>query len=304
MTGRGEALAYGAVTIINALAGGKGAAFGIDLQTQAKVELTDDGAIEATILGGEGESTLLVEKCVRSVLNRFRVGTLGAKVRTQSNIPIARGLKSGSVAGNAVVLATLAALDKHMDPNDILTLVVDASLEANVSVTGAFDDASASLYGNVVVTDNIARKVLRTFPVDEYCVLLLVPPEKRYTKEVDMARIKTVAREVGIAHKEALDGNYWSAMTLNGLIYSQVLGLGADVIIESLEAGALAAGISGKGPTYAFVTNEKAKERVLSLLREHEGQIIVSKTRRHSSLAMLSLQQGGFLADGDNNTPQ
>jgi shikimate kinase len=288
MNRRGEAIAYGAVTIVNALAGGKGAAFGIDLQTQAKVELTDDGAIEATILDGEGESTLLVENCVRSVLNRFGKGTLGAKVRTQSNIPIARGLKSDSVAGNAVILATLAALDKHMDPNDILTTVVNASLEAKVSMTGAFDDASVSLYGNVVVTDNIARKVLRTFPVDEYSVLLLVPSEKRYTKEVDMARIKTIAREVGIAHKEALDGNYWSAMTLNGLIYSQVLGLGANVIIESLEAGALAAGISGKGPTYAFVTDEKSKDQVLSLLKEHEGQIIATRTRRHSSLPMLT----------------
>ena len=288
MNRRGEAIAYGAVTIVNALAGGKGAAFGIDLQTQAKVELTDDGAIEATILDGEGESTLLVENCVQSVLNRFGKGTLGAKVRTQSNIPIARGLKSDSVAGNAVILATLAALDKHMDPNDILTTVVNASLEAKVSMTGAFDDASVSLYGNVVVTDNIARKVLRTFPVDEYSVLLLVPSEKRYTKEVDMARIKTIAREVGIAHKEALDGNYWSAMTLNGLIYSQVLGLGANVIIESLEAGALAAGISGKGPTYAFVTDEKSKDQVLSLLKEHEGQIIATRTRRHSSLPMLT----------------
>jgi shikimate kinase len=286
MNRRGEALAYGAVTIVNALAGGKGAAFGIDLRTRAQVELTDDGAIEATILDGEGENTLLMEKCVRSVLNRFESGTLGAKVRTQSNIPIARGLKSDSVAGNAVVLATLAALEKHMDPNEILTMVVDASLEANVSITGAFDDAAASLYGNVVITDNIAHKVLRTFPVDDCCVLLLVPSEKRYTKEVDMARIKTVAREVGIAHKEALDGNYWTAMTLNGLIYSQVLGLGADIIIESLEAGALAAGISGKGPTYAFVTDEKVKDQVLSLLREHEGQIIAARTRGHSSLPM------------------
>jgi len=303
MNGRGEGTAYGAVTIVNALAGGKGAAFGIDLNTQANVELTDDGAIETNILGGEDESTLLVEKCVRSVLNRFGVGELGAKVRTQSNIPIARGLKSSSVAGNAVVLATLDALDKRMDPNDILTLVVDASLDANVSITGALDDASASLYGNVVVTDNIARKVLRTFPVDEYCVLLLVSPEKRYTKEVNMARIQRLAREVAIAHKEALHGNYWGAMTLNGLIYSQVLELGADIIIESLEAGALAAGISGKGPTYAFVTEEKAKERVLSLLREREGQIIASRTRRCSSLPMLTFQRGGSMPDGDNSTP-
>ena len=115
MKKRGEALAYGAVTIVNALATGKGAAFGIDLWTQATVELTDNGVIETSILNEEGESTLLIEKCVRAVLNHFGFATLGAKVRTQSNIPIAKGLKSSSVAGNAVVLATLAALDKRMN---------------------------------------------------------------------------------------------------------------------------------------------------------------------------------------------
>jgi shikimate kinase len=290
MNGHGEAVAYGAVTIVNALATGKGAAFGIDLWTKAKVELTDDGDIETTILNEKNENTLLVEKCVRAVFNRFGAQTLGAKVQTESNIPIARGLKSSSVAGNAIVLATLSALDKHMEHEEMLRLAVDASLEAKVSVTGAFDDASASLYGNVVVTDNIARKVLRTFPIEEYCVLLLVPPAKTYTIEADIARIKTVARQVDIAHKEALEGNYWAAMTLNGLIYSQVLRLPADVIIESLEAGALAAGISGKGPAYACVVEEEFKDPVLNVLREHEGHVLASKTRKMPSLPIPGIE--------------
>jgi len=290
MNARGEAVAYGAVTIVSALATGKGAAFGIDLWTKARVELTDDGAIETTILNEKGENTLLTEKCVRAVFDRFGTRTLGARVETESNIPIARGLKSSSVAGNAVVLATLAALDKRMDPKEILNVVVDASLEAKVSVTGAFDDASASLYGNVVVTDNMLRKVLRTFPVEEYCVFLLVPPEKAYTIKVDLARIRTVARQVDIAHKEAFEGNYWNAMTLNGLIYSHALKLPTDVIIESLEAGALAAGISGKGPAYAFVVKEELKNQVLDVLTEHGGQVLVSKTRERPSLPGAALE--------------
>jgi shikimate kinase len=304
MNGRGEATAYGAVTIVNALATGKGAAFGIDLWTKATVELTDDKTIETTILNEKGENTLLVEKCVRAVLDRFDEKTLGANVQTKSTIPIARGLKSSSVAGNAAVLATLAALDKHMDLNEILKLVVDASLEAKVSVTGAFDDASASLYGNVVVTDNIARKVLRIYPVEEYCVVLLVPAEKRYTIEVDMARIKTIAKQVEIAHKEALNGNYWNAMTLNALIYSGVLRLSTDIIIDILETGAVAAGISGKGPAYAFVVKEELKESVLGRLREHEGQLIVTKTRRHPPLPSWPSEQEGFSTIADNNTAQ
>ena len=280
-----EAAAYGAVTIVNAIATGKGAAFGIDLWTKARVELTDDGAIETRILSDDKESTLLAERCVRAVFGYFGTSKLGAKVETNSNIPIARGLKSSSVAGNAIVLATLAALQKHLKPIDILNLVVDASLQAKVSVTGAFDDAAASLYGNVVVTDNMARRVLRTFPVEDRDVLLLVPPEKAYTADADLRRIKAVAKQVEIAHEQALAGKYWNAMTLNGLIYSHVLRLPADVIVESLGAGALAAGISGKGPAYAFVVEERFKDPVVDVLKRHEGDVIVSKTRNHPSLS-------------------
>ena len=279
-----EAAAFGAVTIVNAIATGKGAAFGIDLWTKARVKLTNDGAIETRILDDDKEGTMLAERCVRGVFEHFGTSKLGAKVETNSNIPIARGLKSSSVAGNAIVLATLAALHKRLKPDDILELVVNANLQAKVSVTGAFDDAAASLYGNVVVTDNMTRTVLRTFPVEDYSVLLLVPPEKAYTADADLRQIRTVARQVEIAHEQALAGKYWDAMTLNGLIYSHVLRLPADVIVESLAAGALAAGISGKGPSYAFVVEEQFKDPVLDVLKRHEGAVIFSKTRNQPSL--------------------
>jgi len=280
----GEASAYGAVTIVNAIATGRGAAFGIDLWTKARVDLTQDATIEGRILGEENESTILIGKCVRAVLDHFGKRGLGARVETESNIPIARGLKSSSVAANAIVLATLGALGRQLKPTQILNLVVNASLEANVSITGALDDAAASLYGNIVVTDNVRRKVLRRFPVEDYSVLLLAPRHRAYTTDVNLKRIKTVAKQVEFAHKEALAGNYWDAMTLNGLIYANVLGLPTSVIIEGLEAGALAGGISGKGPAYAFVVQDKSRNSVLDILRRNDGQVIESRTRRHPSL--------------------
>ena len=39
---RAEAVSHGAITIVNAMATGKGAALGIRLLTKAKVELTDE----------------------------------------------------------------------------------------------------------------------------------------------------------------------------------------------------------------------------------------------------------------------
>jgi shikimate kinase len=304
MIRRGEATAYGAVTVVNALATGKGAAFGVDLWTKATVEPSSDESIETIILHEESENTKLAEICVRKILDQFGEKTRGAKVQTESNIPIARGLKSSSVAANAVTLATLSALDKQLDPNELLRIIVEASLEAEVSVTGAFDDAAASLYGNVVVTDNIARKLLRIFPVDEHCVLLLVPHEKRYTINADISRIKAIAEQVAVAHKEALKGAYWNAMTLNGLLYAGALRLETEVIIESLECGAVAAGISGKGPAYAFVVKEESKNSVLEILKEHEGQILTTHTRRRPSLTASSLDFGGFSSHGDDDPSQ
>ena len=45
MTEQATAIAHGAATIVNAMALGKGAAFGVDLYTKAQVELTDEPSI-------------------------------------------------------------------------------------------------------------------------------------------------------------------------------------------------------------------------------------------------------------------
>jgi len=294
MSMHGEAIAYGAVTIVNALATGRGAAVGIDLWTKARADLNRNGAIETRILSDPKEKTRLADTCVRAVLDRFGSPDLGANVETDSNIPVARGLKSSSVAANAVVLATLAALGKKARPEEVLDIVAEASLKAGVSVTGAYDDASASFYGNVVVTDNTLRKMLRTFPVEDLTVLLLVPPQKSYTINVDLERIRSVSGQVEVAHREALAGKYWNAMTLNGLIYAPVLNLPSEAIVESLQAGALAAGISGKGPAYAVVVREEPKEPVLDVLRKHKGDIIISRTRSRPSMQMKSARWQRF----------
>ncbi len=115
MTKEATAIAHGAATIVNAMALGKGAAFGVDLFTKAQVELTDEVAIfNAEIVSDPKESTVLMEKTVARVLQYFKAERrFGAKVKTWSNIPIAKGLKSSSAAANAVALATIAALGRN-----------------------------------------------------------------------------------------------------------------------------------------------------------------------------------------------
>ncbi len=85
-TGKGES--HGAATIVNAIATGRGAAFGIDLRTWAEVTLDDSSQVDVEIEGFTGEPTRLVENCFRTVADKLRPGErLGARIVTRSQIP-------------------------------------------------------------------------------------------------------------------------------------------------------------------------------------------------------------------------
>jgi len=272
----GRAVAYGAITIVNAISCGLGAALGVDLKTEAKVKLTDEaGRVEGVILSDPEESITLIKKTVMRVLKYFNLdGEYGAYVETRSNIPIARGLKSSSVAANAIALATVSALGEKLDDITIINLGVDAAVDAKVTITGAFDDACASYLGGVVITDNINRKILKRIEPEEYTVLIHVPSKKAYTISSDVGRMRLIAREVRAIHKLALSGDYWSAMTLNGVIYSATLGYDPTIAIDAIEAGAIAAGLSGKGPAVASIVSEDHIDDVMLVWERCGGEII------------------------------
>ena len=275
--GKAEAVSHGAATIVNAIATGKGAAVGVDLWTRARVQLTDKpGVTESNIMSDPTEDPVLIEKTVGKVFEHFNLeGKLGAKVKIWSNIPIARGLKSSSVAGNAIALATVAALDRSLDDLTILNLSVDAAIEAKVTITGAFDDACASYFGGVVVTDNLKRIIVKRFEIaEDLAVLFYVPEKKVYTSGSDVQRMKRAASLVRIAYKEAVKGNYWSALTLNGLTYSSALGYNPSIAVDALMAGALAAGLSGTGPAVTAIVSEEKIDRVKDAWQTYEGDIL------------------------------
>ncbi len=277
MKGKGEAQAHGAATIINAIATGQGAAFGVDLWTKAEVTLTDEpGIILGEIVSDPLESTVLVQKTVARVLTRFGVEKQhGAKVKTQSTIPIARGLKSSSVAANAVALATLGALGKTLDDFEIVNLGVDAAFDAKVTLTGAFDDACASYFGGLVLTDNSKREIImRTSLPEGLSVLFYVPAEKAYTAKSNVNRIRTIEPLVKIAYKEAVQANFWTALSLNGLLYSSALGFETSVALDALNAGAVAAGLCGKGPAVTAVVSDESLDQVKATWEQREGRII------------------------------
>ncbi len=289
MNGKAQAIAHGAATIVNAIALGKGAAFGVDLSTKAEVTLTDEPAvITGEITSDPAESTALIEKTVTRVFRRFKVEQqFGAKVRTWSDIPIARGLKSSSAAANAVALAATAALGETLDDLAIVKLGVEAAFDAKVTVTGAFDDACASYFGGACVTDNLKRRIVKRFTLPaDLTVLFHVPAQKAYTADSDVNRLKLVKPLAEIAYKEAKKGNLWDALSLNGIVYSTALGYDASATLDALAAGAVAAGLCGKGPAVTAVVADDKVDSVKQALQRHEGTVLQAHVNHEKAKVM------------------
>jgi shikimate kinase len=274
MVGRAAAPAAG--TVLNALANGYGSAFAIDIETEARVELDGSGTVTGEIDGEPDADTRLIERCVERVIERFGGGE-GGHVRTESEIPMASGLKSSSAAANATVLAALDALGVELERETACRIGVEAARDAGVTVTGAFDDASASMLGGVTVTDNTADELLRREEVD-WDVLVYTPDERGFSADADISRCERIAPMADVVHELAMEGDYKRAMGVNGLAFCAALERPTEPIIEALPEAA--ASLSGTGPSYTAVGDRETLEALSETWSQREGDTWLTTTRQ------------------------
>ena len=277
MKGTGQALSHGAITILNAFPTGKGGALGIDLWTRAKLSLREGpGQISGFISSDPQEPDGLAVTVVQKTLKRYGYERkLHGEVITWSNIPASVGLKSSSAAANAVALAAASAIDEEPDDDTLVEIGVEASIEAGVSLTGAYDDSFASYHGGGVLTDNDHGKVEKILEIpQDIRILILVPPRKTRTGQLDRTRFAPIQRISELAYGEASNGHIWDALTLNGLALSFVLGEDPRPALSAIEAGAFGAGLSGKGPAVAAIVDTNGSKAVRGAFEKFDGRII------------------------------
>jgi shikimate kinase len=267
--GKGWGLSHGAITVVNAIATGHGAAIGIDLATLAEVEITPrpkrskKHKITAKIEGEAKNDPRLVEACVERTLATIGIeDPMEVHVKTKSTIPPQRGLKSSSSAANAVVLATLAATgtpvqetrsEDAISHEDAIRIGVQAALSAGVTITGAFDDACACYFGGLVATDNPDRRIVHREDIGDLEAILVIPSKK--VRTIDTATVPTHPLKPYIqeAYQKVLDGEWQQAMLRNSLAYGAAYDQSNRAVLAMLDTGAIAAGISGTGPAQAVL---------------------------------------------------
>ncbi|AXI25918.1 shikimate kinase [Methanofervidicoccus sp. A16] len=262
-------------TIINGIATGKGSAFAINLKVKATVEFIDDGKkeIKGIVKDNPNIDTTLIELCLKNVLEYLDLDYSG-KVITETEIPIRSGLSSSSATSNAVVMAAFDALGEKIDDKLVLEIAIKSSFEAGVTVTGAYDDATASYYGGITITNNLERRIIKRDRFKEDVGVLVFIP--KLNKNVDVNRMKLIKDYVEVAFRECLQGNYYRALFLNGLLYASALGFPTNIPIEAIEKGALTAGLSGTGPSYTVLCHWEDIEKVKTTL-ERYGRVIITE---------------------------
>ncbi|MGZ7159183.1 MAG: shikimate kinase [Methanobacterium sp.] len=266
----------GSATVINAIATGFGSAFGIGRYVTAEVKLKNS---KITCKSDKDVDTTLMELCVKRVLEKFNIDA-GVSVKTFSDLPVASGLSSSSATSNAVTMATLLAISKEFSTEykvndfEIVNMAIDASLEAGVTITGAFDDASASFFGGLTITDNMKRKILRSWDMEKQNILIYMPNKKSITAQSDVERMKLLSPYVKLAFHEALNGDIYKALTLNGLLYCAALEYNPNIALDALSAGAIAAGLSGTGPSFVAITDDKSLDAVFNALNSYKGEVM------------------------------
>ncbi len=279
----GRAAACGAGTIVNAISTFRGAAFALDIHTSAEVMLREEEKGVYGVIEGGGD-TRLIEIAVEDTLSRFDLD-FGGVVKTSSEIPQASGLKSSSAAANATVLATLAAIGESLSREDAVRIGVGSAVKAGVTITGAFDDAAASCLGGVVVTNNRSCEILRREEVESEAVVY-IPRVRAFSRDANVLRARLIAPLVEDANRSAEAGDYWHAMTLNGLLYCAALDFSPAPILDALEAGAVSASLSGTGPSYVAITDGDATKAVVGVWGRLNGRVIKTKINNNGAYVM------------------
>ncbi|MEM0316038.1 MAG: shikimate kinase [Archaeoglobaceae archaeon] len=232
-----KAKAYAKGTILNALATGMGSAFAIDLTLSVRVKQDSESCL---IVNGEERDSSVAER----VLNKFGIK---ARVKVKSEIPEKSGLGSSSAFLNALI----CAVTERKIASEILSLNSELSLKAGISYTGAFDDASASLLGGFVISDNY-RRVLWDWVIKKAFVAVLLPEFRR--KDVDFEKIQRESYKLKGIDSKLRKHEFFDVMRENTIFYAELLGYPLE-IVEKLWKEKICCGLSGNGPAFvAFGT--------------------------------------------------
>ena len=271
-----KATIHGAVSLVNAIATGKGATLGIAAKVEATIKASEGHGIQIEV-DNHNLSSRLVNKVVEYTVPKKDLEKNKIEISLMSEIPTGYGLKSSSAISSAVSLACNKMFRSKFSDNQVLIPGVEASIATKVSITGAYDDACACYFGGTVVTDNYKRKIIKMQKTPTNLLAVVFVPKSR--KRGNVKNLKNIKEVFEKAWDFAKDGDYWNAMVLNGLATSTILNSDPKIISDLIENGALGASVSGNGPAIAAIVKKDKVSNIEKVFSGLEGKTFVSEIK-------------------------
>ena len=269
-----KATIHGAISIVNAIATGKGAALGISKKVNVEME-TSYGKGVTIEVENKSMSSRLINRVIQRIVPKNELSKTKLKVSLNSEIPTGYGLKSSSAISTAVAMACAKLFKPDMNDIEILNAGVRASIETKVSLTGAYDDACACYYGGFVVTDNYKKKLIRSEKCLNHVSAVIFIPKSR--KRGNIRKLKASSEDFEQAWNLAKKSDYWNAMNLNGIATSTILSSEPEIILKLIENGAIGASVSGNGPSIAAIVKNNAVPKIKKIFSTLEGKTTVAQ---------------------------
>jgi shikimate kinase len=277
-----KATIHGAVSIVNAIATGKGSTLGIAAKVEAIIKSSDGRGIQIEV-DNHNLSSRLINKVVEYTVPKKDLEKNKIEIYLNSEIPTGYGLKSSSAISSVVSLACNKMFRSKFSDNQVLIPGVEASIASKVSITGAYDDACACYFGGTIVTDNYRRRIIKMQKTPTNLLAVVFVPKSR--KRGNVKNLKNLREVFEKAWNFAKDGDYWNAMILNGLATSSILNSDPKIISNLIESGALGASVSGNGPAIAAITKKDKVSNVKKVFSELEGKTFVSEINNEKAEA-------------------
>ena len=266
----GEGESNGAISILHALGLGRGCSIGIQLTT--KVQMVED-AVE--IEDDRNGLLAAVEKCWRDrglpIPDQF-----GWKV--DSSIPIGQGLKSSSALSCAALRALNSCAWAGLSNSEIADIAAKSQLISNCAKTGSMDDNWASLEPGWKLVDptlSASESIILEGDIDPNLSILVLLRGKR-TVEISAEAFSQHEQIFERSLASVMRGSILDALSSNGMAVAAATDDQEALRIcnLSIASGAIAAGISGSGPSIAIVCYQEDSTSLSKLFSESGLEVI------------------------------
>jgi len=264
-----------AITLLNAIYADHGSAAGIDVQNSIRIKPAD----KLKFTTHPKQDTELIRHCVNLIEKMLDHKITNVEISTHSILPPARGLKTSSAISTGIIKGLSDFYSLNMMTSQIVNLSAQASINAKVSITGAYDDAYASYSGGLVLTDTRLKSlVLQTNISINKLFFLLIPKQSKAKSTI----VKEERRMPISIETEIIDllktGKIEEATKLNTGFYAPILLPNPEIITEICKISNDIIGINGTGPSLFVFCSSKNENSFRRSINESFPEYQLMKT--------------------------